>query len=158
MKPSNMTLPIALSDRYAYHSSHGYYLNNNIWGSEPSAINNQITTIDGISKAGVSWHVDWAFPGSSFNSRSSEDPTSDYEVKSYPYAGLELGEKHLIEDIDSLWAKAEWDYAWYGEEGRANVAFDLFTSEDKNREISGGDYELMIWYGPLPYAFAFDGY
>lgn len=144
---TNVTLPLTLTDRYGYHSSHGYYLNNNIWGLNPSETNNQITMIDGISTSGVAYHVDWSFPGSNSSDRRPEE---DYEVKSYPYAGLELGdEKRLVEDVGSLWTKAEWGYYWPEREGRANVAIDIFTAEDADRDISGGDYELMIWYAPF---------
>lgn len=144
---TNLTVPLILGDRYGYHSSNGYYLNNNIWGVTPSSDNNQTTSIDAISSAGVSWHVDWTFASSnsSNSTDTSEDGSSDYEVKSYPYAGVELEEKSLVKDIGSLWTKAEWDYFWPGDVGRANVAIDIFTAEDEDRDISGGDYEVMIW-------------
>lgn len=141
----NVTFPLTLSDRYAYHSSNGYYFNNNIWGLKPSETNNQTTTIDVASTAGVAYHVDWCFPGN-----SSSDKEEDYQVKSYPYAGLELDEKTKVDDIRSLWTKSEWGYILPGD-SRANVALDIFTSKDKDRDISSGDYELMIWYASHPH-------
>lgn len=138
---TNITLPLALQDRYAYHSSHGYYFNNNIWGITPSSVNEQTTTIDAISTSGVSWHVDWSFP-----SNGNSSPEENFQVKSYPYAGLDIGdEKRLVKDIGSLWTKAEWEYEWPEDVGRANVAVDIFTAEDEDRDMSGGDYEVMIW-------------
>ncbi|KAF4125140.1 xyloglucan-specific endo-beta-1,4-glucanase [Geosmithia morbida] len=122
-------------DQFAYHGSHGYYFNNNQWGRDEGA-GNQTLYVDRVEDTGVAWHVDWTWEG------------GENSVKSYPYSGREMpDEKRLVKDIGSIPTKVAWDYS--GKNIRANVAYDLFTAADPNRDISGGDYELMIWLGNL---------
>lgn len=120
-----------LDDQFAYHSSDGYYLNNNEWGRD-SGKGRQCTYIDRIDKVGVGWHTEWSWSG---------EPGS---VKSYPYSGRELAKKRTVNSIKSIHSKAEWMYR--GTDVHANVAYDLFTAKDPDRDTSSGDYELMIWY------------
>lgn len=42
-------------------------------------------------------------------------------------------------------SSAQWDYNTTANV-RANVAYDIFTAEDKDHVNSSGDFELMIWY------------
>lgn len=127
---SPLALAQSLCDQFSYHSSNGFYLNNNEWGSG-SGTGEQCTYINTISDAGVSWQTEWTWSGSENN------------VKSFPYSGRQLGEKKLVNSIGSIPNAVEW---WYeGTNVRANVAYDLFTAADQNHDISSGDYELMIW-------------
>ncbi|KAI6783251.1 uncharacterized protein J7T54_004278 [Emericellopsis cladophorae] len=134
---TNLTMaPEPLREQFAYHGADGYYFNNNLWGKDSASSGSQVLHVNNASTDGSSWHTEWSWDGAPNN------------VKSYPYSGRELGNgrtKKLIKDIGSIWTKAEWDYR--GDSIRANVAYDLFTAKDRDRDTSGGDYELMIWLG-----------
>lgn len=119
-----------LCGQFDYHSSNGYYVNNNEWGADAGE-GEQCTYIDSIKDVGVAWHTNWTWSG------------GDYEVKAYPYSGRELPNKSLVKDITGLSTKAEWKYS--GDDIRANVAYDLFTAADPDHDGSSGDYEIMIW-------------
>lgn len=119
-----------LCDQFGYHSEGGFYFNNNMWG-QGSGSGSQCTYVDDIRSDGVSWRTDWQWSGGENN------------VKSYPYSGRQLDNKRLISDIGSIPSSARWDY--YGDNVRANVAYDLFTAADPNHDPSSGDFELMIW-------------
>lgn len=119
-----------LCNQFDYHSSDGYYVNNNAWGAAAGQ-GGQCTYIDSISDIGVAWHTSWSWSG------------NDYNVKAYPHAGRELSVKSLVSDITRLATKAEWQYS--GDGIRANVAYDMFTVADPNHDGSSGDYEVMIW-------------
>jgi xyloglucan-specific endo-beta-1,4-glucanase len=67
-------------------------------------------------------------------------------VKSYPYAGKNFTPK-LVSQISSLPTTFSWSYS--GSNIRANVAYDLFTSANRNNPTYTGDYELMIWMAAL---------
>ena len=120
-----------LCSQFGYHSSNGYYINNNGWGADAGE-GGQCTYVDSMGEIGVSWHTNWTWSGGDFN------------VKAYPYSGRELISKALVSDITSLSTKAEWEYS--GDAIRANVAYDLFTAANPNHDGSSGDYELMIWH------------
>jgi xyloglucan-specific endo-beta-1,4-glucanase len=123
-----------LCGQYDYHGSQGYYFNNNEWGAG-SGSGNQCTYVDNIDSGGVSWHTDWTWSGGENN------------VKSYPYSGRELGNKRIVSQIPSMFSAAQWAYE--GNNIRANVAYDIFTAADPNHVTSSGDYELMIWLGRI---------
>ncbi|KFH40667.1 Endoglucanase A-like protein [Hapsidospora chrysogenum ATCC 11550] len=125
-----LALAQTLCGQFDYHASGGYYVNNNEWGAD-SGQGEQCTTIREISSNGVKWYSEWTWSG------------GEYNVKSYPYSGRELTDKKLVSQINGIPNKAEWGYK--GDQIRANVAYDLFTAEDPNHPVSGGDYELMIW-------------
>lgn len=126
--------PVALAQslcgQFENTSVDGYYLNNNMWGSD-SADGEQCTNIDKTGSDGVSFHVDWTWSGGDENG-----------VKSYPYAGRELSEKKLVSDIGSIPTTASWGYQG---DAKADVAYDLFTAADPNHDTSSGDFELMVW-------------
>lgn len=119
-----------LCEQFAYHLESGYGINNNLWGSQFGS-GSQCTYVDSMEFSGIAWHVDWSWQGEPYN------------VKSYPYSGLEFAEKKLLSDVRSLPMAVDWTY--HGDDIRANVAFDLFTAADPERETSHGDYELMVW-------------
>ncbi len=127
-------LPLAwaqsLCGQYDYYSANGYYFNNNAWGSGYGQ-GSQCTYVDQLLNPGVQWHSDWSWSG------------GDNYVKSYPYSGRQVSNKPLVKDIGSLPTKAEW--AYYGDNIRGDVAYDLFTAADPNHDTSSGDFELMIW-------------
>lgn len=119
-----------LCEQFASHVESGYGINNNLWGSQ-SGTGSQCTYADFSDSCGISWHVDWTWQGG---------PNS---VKSYPYSGLEFTEKKLVSEIPVLPVAVDWNYD--GDAIRANVAFDLFTAADPERETNHGEYELMVW-------------
>ena len=119
-----------LCEQFAFHLESGYGINNNLWGSQFGS-GSQCTYVDSMEVSGIAWHVDWSWQGEPYN------------VKSYPYSGLEFAEKKLLSDVRSLPMAVDWTY--HGDDIRANVAFDLFTAADPERETSHGDYELMVW-------------
>ena len=88
----------------------------------------------GVSGSGVSWGSSWTWAGGENN------------VKSYPYAGKNFSPR-LVSQISSLPTTFSWSYT--GNNIRANVAYDLFTSAVSTAPTSGGDYELMIWMTAL---------
>lgn len=87
--------------------------------------------MDGIDGTkGVKWHTDWNWSGGQNN------------VKSYPYSGRQITPR-IVSSIGSIPSVADWAYS--GNNIRANVAYDLFTASNPNHATSSGDYELMIW-------------
>lgn len=120
----------SLCDQYSYYSANGYEFNNNMWGRN-SGQGSQCTYISFTSSSNVGWRVNWNWANNENN------------VKSYPYSGRQLPQKRLISQISSLPTSTSWSYS--GNNIRANVAYDLFTSTDPNHANSSGDYELMIW-------------
>lgn len=127
-------MPPILTEQFAYHGSSGYYFNNNKWGQDAGSGGQSLhvdRTASHGSADGVAWHIDWSWEG------------GEHNVKSYPYSGRELPNKKLVSEIGSIPTSAEWSYR--GSNLRANVAYDLFTAAESDRDTSGGDYELMIW-------------
>lgn len=120
-----------LCSQYAHYSSEGHEFNNNVWGKDAGS-GSQCTYVDTAALDGSSWHSTWSWSG------------SDDDVKAYPYSGLELGEKLLLDDIKSMPSTTTWGYE--GTDIRANVAYDLFTASDPNHDTGSGEFELMIWY------------
>lgn len=120
-----------LCDQYGYYSANGYYLNNNAWGRASATSGSQCTHVDKLLNPGVQWHTEWTWSG------------GDNAVKSYPYSGRQLTTKKLVSNIGSMPTKAEWAYT--GNNIRADIAYDLFTAANPNHDTSSGDYELMVW-------------
>jgi xyloglucan-specific endo-beta-1,4-glucanase len=131
---SSLAFAQQLCDQYGYHASYGYEFNNNNWG-KASGQGSQCTYVDKSAYAGVAWHSTWSWSGGQDN------------VKAYPYSGRQLPTKRIVNQISSLPSTATWAYS--GNNVRANVAYDLFTSSDPNHVTYSGDYELMIWYVTL---------
>ncbi|KAI1294467.1 endoglucanase [Xylaria venustula] len=121
-----------LCDQYGYYSANGYGVNNNAWG-QASGTGSQCTYVDELLNPGLQWHATWSWSG------------NDNDVKGYPYSGLQISNKKLVSNIGSMPTKAEWRYL--GDNIRADIAYDLFTSADPNHDTSSGDYELMVWIG-----------
>lgn len=119
-----------LCSQYGYKAIGRYEFNNNAWGQD-SGTGAQCLTIDGVSNNTASWHVDWHWSG------------GQNHVKSYPWVGKQIPTKKLLSNISNLPTKATWTYT--GEELRADVSYDLFTSSDPQHSTAKGDYELMIW-------------
>ena len=120
-----------LCDQFGYISKDGWYFNNNAWGSG-AGTGSQCTTVDSTDpSSGCSWHTEWQWSGGENN------------VKSYPYSGRVIDEKPLLSSVSSIPASVDWSYS--GDNIRADVAYDLFTSADPNHDTSSGDFELMIW-------------
>ena len=126
----------ALCDLYAYYSTNGYEVLNNLWGKDAATSGSQCTYYNGASGSGIAWSTAWSWQGGQNN------------VKSYAYAGRQFDRK-LVSDIRSLPTTVEWTYNTT--DIRANVAYDLFTSTNRTHENSSGDYELMIWYVPFTF-------
>jgi xyloglucan-specific endo-beta-1,4-glucanase len=118
-----------LCDQYAYYSTNGYELLNNLWGKDAATSGSQCTYYDGFNN-GISWHSTWQWGGGENN------------VKSYVYSGR-LVTKRLISQYTDMSTTAQWSYDT--QNIRANVAYDLFTAADINHDRSSGDYELMVW-------------
>ncbi|KAI1325132.1 endoglucanase [Xylariaceae sp. FL0255] len=125
-----------LCDQYAYASANGYGVNNNNWG-ESAGSGSQCTYIDSYPTSGIAWHTDWTWSG------------GDNNVKSYANSGLIInsGTQQIVSNIPSIPTKAQWAYT--GNDIRADVAYDMFTASDPNHDTSSGDYEMMIWLGDL---------
>ncbi|KAL3480406.1 endoglucanase I precursor [Aspergillus californicus] len=147
MKPTTTTttllllLPLTtaqtLCDQYANYESAGYIVNNNMWGQD-SGTGSQCTYIDSIASSGVSWHTTWQWSG------------GETSVKSYPNAGVVIGDPRLISEISSIPTTADWSYD--NSDIKADVAYDLFSAADSGHVTSSGDYELMVWlakYGDI---------
>ncbi|KAK5654206.1 hypothetical protein OQA88_7381 [Cercophora sp. LCS_1] len=121
-----------LSDLYAYWTNNTYELINNLWGRDSASSGSQCTYLTSDSPDHVAWHTTWTWTGAPNN------------VKSFPYAARQFPRGRLISSISSLPTTVSWNYT--GTKNlRANVAFDLFTSADKDHPNHGGDFELMIW-------------
>jgi xyloglucan-specific endo-beta-1,4-glucanase len=118
-----------LCDQYGYYASNGYYFNNNMWGKDAGS-GSQCLKVFNTQGGGVSWQADWTWSGGQNN------------VKAYPYSGKTITPK-IVSQIGGLPSSAKWTYT--GNNVRANVAYDLFTSADRNHATSNGDYELMVW-------------
>ncbi|TLD28628.1 hypothetical protein PspLS_03627, partial [Pyricularia sp. CBS 133598] len=121
-----------LCEQYGYWSGNGYYVNNNMWGRN-SGTGSQCTYVDSSSSNHVSWRSTWQWSGGQNN------------VKSYPYSGRTIQRGRTIASINSMPSVVQWNYN--NGNIRANVAYDLFTSTDPNRDNTHGDYELMVWLG-----------
>lgn len=119
-----------LCEQYGTQADGGYTVSNNLWGMD-SGDGSQCTTFDGVSDSGVAWSTTWTWSG-------SED-----EVKSYANSGIELTNKMLVSEVQSIPTTVEWSYDT--EDIRANVAYDLFTAADQDHVTYSGDYELMLW-------------
>ncbi|KAK3331408.1 glycoside hydrolase family 12 protein [Apodospora peruviana] len=125
-----------LCEQYAYWSSNGYEVLNNLWGKDAATSGSQCTYVDGYSSQnGVQLRSTWTWNGGPNN------------VKSYIYAGRQVTKGLKIASIKSMPTALNWDYST--ENVRANVAYDVFTATDPNHANSGGDYELMIWLARL---------
>lgn len=142
-----------------------YELNNNLWGLDFATSGSQCTFLDSISVfsssssspssvageeeggGGISWHTTWSWTG------------SREKVKSFVYSGRKVekankaeeggGYRRKVSEIRGLNTKLAWNYRDDGPEGmgmRANVAFDLFTSQDGDAGTERGDYEVMVWW------------
>jgi xyloglucan-specific endo-beta-1,4-glucanase len=122
-----------LCDLYAYYSTNGYELLNNLWGRDAATSGSQCTYYDGFNN-GMAWHSNWQWQGAENN------------VKSYVYAGR-LATKKLISQYSTMPSTAQWSYNTTNV--RANVAYDVFTAADINHDRSSGDYELMVWLARL---------
>ncbi|KAK4234227.1 concanavalin A-like lectin/glucanase domain-containing protein [Achaetomium macrosporum] len=128
-----------LCDQYGYWSANGYEVNNNNWGRNTASSGSQCTYVDSSDGSGVQWHTIWTWDGSPSN------------VKSYAYSGRQVARGQKIASIKSMPTSVSWQYNT--SDIRANVAYDLFTSEDQDHPSSSGDYELMIWlakWGDFP--------
>lgn len=123
-------MAITDSECRSYASNNGYYFNNNAWGKNDGT-GSQCTHVDKILSPGVQWHSEWNWSGNNNN------------VKGYPYAGRQLSSKKIVSSIGSMPTKAEWRYL--GDNIRANIAYDLFTSADANHNTYSGD--SSSWFG-----------
>jgi xyloglucan-specific endo-beta-1,4-glucanase len=130
LAPVTLAQQQTLCDLYAYYSTNGYELLNNLWGKDAATSGSQCTYYDGFNQ-GINWHSTWQWVGAENN------------VKSYVYSGR-LITKKLVSQYSDLQTKAQWSYDT--QSMRANVAYDLFTAADINHDRSSGDYELMVWY------------
>ncbi|KAK8093182.1 Glycosyl hydrolase family 12 [Apiospora kogelbergensis] len=128
--PGVLAQTIALCDLYAYHSANGYEILNNLWGKDTANSGSQCTYYNGPSGNGIAWSSAWTWKGAENN------------VKSYVYAGRQFT-RRLVSQINSLPTSVDWTYNTTSI--RANVAYDIFTSTDRDHVNSNGDYELMIW-------------
>ncbi|KAK8058047.1 endoglucanase a precursor [Apiospora phragmitis] len=128
--PGVLAQTIALCDLYAYHSTNGYEILNNLWGKDTANSGSQCTYYNGSSGNGIAWSSTWTWKGAESN------------VESYVYAGRQFT-RRLVSQINSLPTSVDWTYntTFIG----ANVAYDIFTSTDRDHGNSNGDYELMIW-------------
>ncbi|KAK1829964.1 glycoside hydrolase family 12 protein [Podospora conica] len=122
-----------LCGQYDYWSNDQYEANNNLWGKgSAQAGGSQCTYIDSVSGSNVAWSSTWTWQGGPDN------------VKSYVYVGRKVTRGRKISQISSMPTAITWKYDNYNNM-RANVAYDIFTSADANRDNTAGDYELMIW-------------
>ena len=121
-----------LCGQYDYWSNNEYEANNNLWGKGSAQSGSQCTYIDSVSGQNVAWSSTWQWQGGPDN------------VKSYVYVGRKVTRGRKISQISSMPTSISWRYD--NTNGlRANVAYDIFTSKDPNRDNTAGDYELMIW-------------
>ena len=129
-----VTSPLALAQslctQYGYYTADNYEFNNNEWG-ETSGSGSGCLYIDSVSTSGTAFHVDWSWSG------------GNGQVKAYPYAGLDITNQQLINNIGSMPTTADWSYTGSGI--NADISYDLFSASDPNHVTSSGDYELMIW-------------
>nr|WGH58491.1 endoglucanase [Trichoderma koningiopsis] len=128
-------LPVALAQsscsQYATFSGGNYLLSNNLWGESAGSGSGCITDVSLGGSA--SWSTTWNWSGGQSN------------VKGYPNIGLNVPNKRLVTNINSMPTTAQWSYS--GSSIRADVAYDLFTASNPNHVTYSGDYELMIWLG-----------
>lgn len=123
-----------LCGQYDYWSNDQYEANNNLWGKgSAQAGGSQCTYIDSASGSGVAWSSTWTWQGGPDN------------VKSYVYVGRKVTRGKKISQISSMPTAITWKYDSYNNM-RANVAYDIFTSANADRDNTAGDYELMIWW------------
>lgn len=123
-----------LCAQYDYWSNDQYEANNNLWGKgSAQAGGSQCTYIDSASGSNVAWSSTWTWQGGPDN------------VKSYVYVGRKVTRGRKISQISSMPTAITWKYDSYNNM-RANVAYDIFTAANADRDNSGGDYELMIWW------------
>lgn len=104
-----------------------FTLYNNLWGKGAASSGNQCTTLDGNDGTTIKWHSTWSWAG------------GENSIKSFPNVVVKT-EAVPISQIKSIPSKWTWTYS--GQNLVADVAYDLFTSNEK-----GGDerYELMVW-------------
>lgn len=104
-----------------------YTLENNLWGKHAATSGQQCTTLDGSSGSTLRWSSTWSWTGGENN------------PKAYPNVLVKVQQVRLskIGSIRSNWA---WTYS--GNSLRADVAYDLFTSDTPG---SAKKYEIMIW-------------
>lgn len=107
-------------------------MRNNKWGQD-FGTGEQCVTKDGLSGDTISWHANWEWRGGEAN------------VKSYPNTKLQISNKSLVSDIDTMPTKANWSYIYAGPTLRAGVSYDFFTAADPEHNTWSGDYEIMIW-------------
>jgi xyloglucan-specific endo-beta-1,4-glucanase len=129
---SSVQESISLCTQYAYYSTAGYEILNNLWGKDTATSGNQCTYFDGNAGSGIKWSTQWTWNGAENN------------VKSYAYAGRILDKGNLVSRVKGMPTTISWKYDTTNM--RCNVAYDIFTSTDPNHVNSSGDYELMIWY------------
>ncbi|CAO1639462.1 unnamed protein product [Sympodiomycopsis kandeliae] len=119
-----------------------YLLKNNLWNKGAASSAKQCVTLDGSSSNGIQWSSTWSFSG------SKDQP------KSYPNVETDVKQVQLSK-IASIQSKWSWTYT--GSSIRADVAYDLFTSDSPG---SAKKYEIMIWlarYDVNPIASSYNG-
>ncbi|KAF3008626.1 hypothetical protein E8E13_008322 [Curvularia kusanoi] len=136
--PTTVLETVSLCTQYAYYSTAGYEILNNLWGKDAASSGSQCTYYEGSSSSGsgIKWSSTWTWQGAENN------------VKSYVYAGRIVSKGNTIANIKTMSTQIDWNYNTTNNV-RANVAYDIFTAQDPNHVNSSGDYELMIWLGRL---------
>lgn len=126
-------LPVALAQsscsQYAQFFGGNYALSNNLWGQTAGSGSGCITDVS-LGSSAV-WSTNWNWSGGQNN------------VKGYPNIAINIPNKRLVSNINSMPTTAQWSYT--GSNIRADVAYDLFTASNPNHVTYSGDYELMIW-------------
>lgn len=104
-----------------------YTLQNNLWGKGSASSGQQCTMLEGSGGSGIRWSSTWSWAGGKDN------------PKAYPNVIVKTQQVQLSK-IAAI--KTNWVWSYSGSNLRADVSYDLFTSDSPG---SHKKYEIMIW-------------
>jgi len=112
-------------------------LKNNLWGQSADPSGSQSSQVTAITGNTITWTTTYSWAG------------SPGVVKSYASIDSLPGVGKSLASISSIPTSYHWSYVNAGKGLIANVAYDLWLSEDARSTgaTSSSTYEVMIWLG-----------
>jgi xyloglucan-specific endo-beta-1,4-glucanase len=123
----------SLCSEYDCYAASGYEINNDLWGQGAATSGSQCIDVDSTSS-----------PASKGTRLGCGKAVKTMSRATYVNAGKQFAKCLLINRINSMPTSIQWIYNTLNNT-RANVAYNVFITQDPNHVTSSGDYELIFW-------------